>query len=131
MKRPIVYRALLLGVALLVALRLVDGGGARAADPSAQIARGEYLTHGAGQCEDCHGAGLVGAPAPPGPPGVPWAKLAPSLHGLTMFAKDADAIAFLETAKLPDGSHVLPPMPHYNFNADDATAIVAYLRSLK
>jgi hypothetical protein len=57
--------------------------------------------------------------------------MAPSLRGLPMFANDADAIAFLETSKLPNGEHPLPPMPHYNFNTDDATAIVAYLRSLK
>ena len=65
------------------------------------------------------------------PPGVPWATNAPALAGLPMFAKDADAIAFLMTTALPDGTHPLPPMPHYKFHVDDATAIVAYLRSLK
>jgi mono/diheme cytochrome c family protein len=133
MARLTAPRSLLLAslIAAVAAATVVPGRAPAADAPAMPLSRGEYLTHGAGQCEDCHGAGLVGAPMPPGPPGVPWAKTAPSLHGLTMFATDADAIAFLETAKLPNGQHTLPPMPHYNFNAADATAIVAYLRALK
>ena len=95
------------------------------------IARGEYLVGDAGQCRDCHGKNLEGGPAPKGPPGVPWATSAPALAGLKMFAKDADAVTFLSTTNLPDGTHPLPPMPQYKFHTADATAIVAYLRSLK
>jgi len=94
------------------------------------IARGEYLTHGAGQCIDCHGEDLHGAPMHT-PPNSGMATFAPSLAGLTMFANDADAITFLTTTKLPNGGMALPPMPRYMFHTDDATAIVAYLRSLK
>jgi mono/diheme cytochrome c family protein len=123
---------MLVGLCTLVAASVIAWPGrAPAADtaaPAAAIARGQYLTHGAGQCEDCHGAGLVGAPMH-GPPG--GATAAPSLVGLTMFATDADAITFLTTTKLPDGKNALPPMPRYMFNTADATAIVAYLRSLK
>jgi mono/diheme cytochrome c family protein len=96
------------------------------------IARGHYLVSGAGQCSDCHGEGFVGGPnLIAGPPGVPWAKVVPSLRGLTMFKSDADAVAFLETAKLPDGSGALRPMPRFHFDEEDATAIVVYFRSLK
>jgi len=96
------------------------------------IARGHYLVTGAGQCSDCHGEGFVGGTNHiAGPPGVPWAKVVPSLRGLPMFKSDADAIAFLETAKLPDGSGALRPMPKFQYNEADATAIVAYFRSLK
>jgi mono/diheme cytochrome c family protein len=103
-----------------------------AGDAPDLIARGHYLVTGAGQCSDCHGEGFVGGPNHiAGPPGVPWAKVVPSLRGLTMFASDADAVAFLETAKLPDGSGALRPMPKFHFNEEDATAIVAYFRSLK
>jgi mono/diheme cytochrome c family protein len=103
-----------------------------AGDAPDLIARGHYLVTGAGQCSDCHGEGFVGGPNHiAGPPGVPWAKVVPSLRGLTMFKSDADAIAFLETTKLPDGSGALPPMPKFQFNEEDATAIVAYFRSLK
>jgi hypothetical protein len=47
-----------------------------------------------------------------------------------MFPRDADAIRFLETALTPAGTHATPPMPHFNFDAADATAIVAFLRHL-
>jgi hypothetical protein len=40
-------------------------------------------------------------------------------------------LIFLETAKLPDGSSALRPMPKFQFDEEDATAIVAYFRSLK
>jgi mono/diheme cytochrome c family protein len=95
-------------------------------------ASGAYLTGGAGQCSDCHGAGLKGGPNPiPGPPGAPWAKTVPNLRGLKMFPTDAVAIAFLHTTLLPGGVHALGPMPRYKFSVADATAIVTYLRSLK
>jgi mono/diheme cytochrome c family protein len=96
------------------------------------IARGAYLTGGAGQCADCHRPDFGGGPNLIRPrPNVPWATTVPSLRGLPMFKNDADAIAFLRTGKLPDGSSALAPMPGYRFNEADATAIVAYFRSLK
>ena len=98
---------------------------------AAVIAHGDYLTHGAGQCMDCHGVGFVGKPTFPGPPGAPWPKVAPSLVGLKMFAHDADAVSFLMTAHLPGGGQAMEPMPRYNFSRGDAESIVAYLRSLK
>jgi mono/diheme cytochrome c family protein len=108
---------------------VLDGRAAPAAGPS--LAQGDYLVHHVGMCIDCHGADLMGGPNPPGPPGVPWAKTVPSIVGLPMFKSEAEASAFLQTAKLPDGSSALGPMPHYTMHADDADSVVAYLRSLK
>jgi mono/diheme cytochrome c family protein len=88
---------------------------------SALVARGAYLTGPAGQCSDCHGQGLRGGHAVP----------ASNLAGLTMFASDADAVKFFETALTPSGKPAPPPMPHFMFNAADARAIVAYLRQLR
>jgi hypothetical protein len=48
-----------------------------------------------------------------------------------MFASDADAISFFETALTPSGAHVPPPMPRFMFKAADARAIVAYLKQLR
>jgi mono/diheme cytochrome c family protein len=96
----------------------------------AAIERGRYLVGPAGQCADCHGANLMGEPMDPGPPGVPWAKRSSNLRGLLMFKTDAAAVAFLETALLPSGKNARGPMPHYHFSPADASAIVAYLRSL-
>ncbi len=95
------------------------------------IEQGRYLVGPAGQCADCHGADLRGMPMFPGPPGVPWAKHSSNLRGLPMFATDAAAIAFFRTARLATGAHARGPMPQYHFNGADASAIVAYLRSLK
>jgi mono/diheme cytochrome c family protein len=122
---------LVVGAALVAIVAISRPDRAPAADaPPAILARGEYLTHGAGQCLDCHGADLHGAPMQV-PPNSGMASKAPSLAGLPMFATDADAIAFFTTTKLPDGSTARPPMPRYLFHADDAAAIVAYLRALK
>ena len=63
--------------------------------------------------------------------GRPLGETVPDLRGLPMFRSDSAAIGFLTTATLPGGRHALPPMPHYTFDRSDATAIVAYLRSLK
>jgi mono/diheme cytochrome c family protein len=83
-------------------------------------------------CIDCHGVDLKGAPSHgSGPPSGPWAKAAPAIAGLPMFAKDADAMQFLETGKLPDGASARPPMPQYRLDAADAAAVVAYLHSVK
>jgi mono/diheme cytochrome c family protein len=96
------------------------------------LARGAYLVGPAGQCLGCHGANLRGGKNPVlGRPGVPWAKTILNLRGLKEFKTDKLAIAFFETSFLPGGVHALPPMPRYKFHEDDATAIVAYLRSLK
>jgi mono/diheme cytochrome c family protein len=128
------YRLLFAAACVLGTTLLIDhlGGAPAVADVAspAIIARGEYLTHGAGQCTDCHGADLHGAPMHT-PPNSGMASLAPSLAGMTMFATDADAITFLTTTKLPNGGNALPPMPRYMFHTEDAAAIVAYLRSLK
>jgi mono/diheme cytochrome c family protein len=114
---------------------LTNGARTAARADQADVQRGMYLAGDAGQCADCHGQGLKGAPlrfTPIGlPPGVPFADTAPSLVGLTMFASDADAVKFFSTGMLPSGQPARPPMPQYRFNDADAHAIVAYLRSLK
>lgn len=104
-----------------------------AASQSIEIARGRYLVGPAGHCGDCHGAtlqgsSLVGLLNPKLPPTV--VRAAPKIAGLPMFRDDAAAIHFLETAQLPGGARARQLMPPYQFDRDDATAIVAYLRSL-
>lgn len=84
----------------------------------------------AGKCSDCHGPQLQGASLDFLKPGMPVQYSAPKIAGLTTLSS-ADATKFLETGVLPDGNQARPPMPQYRFNHDDATAIVAYLKSLK
>ena len=97
---------------------------------SAQVARGEYIVRGVAMCADCHGAALRGQTLPfKGIAG--WTTYAPSITGLVMFASDKDAVRFLQTGLLTTGARARPPMPQYRLSAADATAGVAYLRSLK
>lgn len=105
------------------------------------LARGRYLVEHVGLCADCHSPRnekgefvrqlwLKGAPLPfqPTVP-MPWSPAAPVIAGLPSMT-EAQGIAFLQTGKRPDGSTPLPPMPEFRFNQADASAVVAYLKSL-
>lgn len=113
----------------------------RAAD-EAQIARGRYLASDVAMCVQCHsprsGRGELeptqlfrGAPIPVASPFAerPWAVQAPVIAGLPGW-KSEDAIALLVTGQRPTGQTPRPPMPPYRMTREDATAIVAYLKSL-
>ena len=99
------------------------------AQTSAVIEQGRYLVQDVAHCEGCHGVGLVGRPTDPSNPAfVPR----PMIAGLPMFVNDADAVKFLETGLLPNGtSRARAPMPQFRFKQSDAIAVVAYLRTLK
>lgn len=100
------------------------------AQTSAVVEQGRYLVQDVAHCEGCHGVGLVGrlTPETPNPAFVPRPKIA----GLPMFVNDSEAINFLESGLLPNGtSRARPPMPQFRFKQSDAIAVVAYLRSLK
>ena len=112
------------------------------ADSAALIARGKYLVEGTAMCGDCHtphnekgepikeqwlkGAAVDFKPTVPIPV---WANKAVRISGLPGWPRDA-AIKFLMTGKDTNGAQARPPMPQYRFNLQDATAIVAYLKSL-
>lgn len=101
------------------------------AQSDALVARGHYLVEMAGKCSDCHGAKLTGSTldflSPALPPIVQ--RKAPRIAGLPQLSK-SQAVAFLHTGMLPGGHPARPPMPEYRFSVADATAIVAYLKSL-
>jgi hypothetical protein len=93
-------------------------------------AQGQYIM-GIARCAGCHAANFGGLPTnPANAADANWVPR-PKIAGLPMFANDADAVKFLETGALPDGSKAKPPMPGYLFHHNDALAITAYLRSLK
>lgn len=122
--------------------------GLRAATPAATgaeaslIARGRYLVENIGLCADCHtprnergefvtehwlrGAMIGFAPSVPMPV---WAPVAPPIAGLPSMTTE-QAVRFLMEGNRPDGSQPRPPMPPYRLDADDARAMVAYLKSL-
>jgi hypothetical protein len=106
------------------------------------IAQGRHLVDDVGLCADCHtprfptgefdrGRWLQGAPLGFKPLfEMPWMPVAPPLAGLPGYT-DEQAIKFFMTGERPSGVPVLPPMPAYRFNKEEATAVLAYLRSLK
>jgi hypothetical protein len=112
------------------------------ADTPSLIEEGRRLVEQVGMCIDCHSPRLPsgefdrtrwlqGAPLGFKPVvEMPWMSYAPSLVGLPGYT-DEQAIKFLTTGERPGGVPVLPPMPPYRFNKSEATAILAYLRSLK
>lgn len=134
-----------IGMAGLVCLALAGyalAGGKPVANAK-QIARGEYLVKGIGQCGDCHspmdehgqfvqGKWLYGTKLGFGPltPMPMWADTSPRLAGLPGWDREA-AIQFLMTGMAPNGQPARPPMPAYHMNRADAEAVVAYLQSLK
>lgn len=108
-----------------------------------QIAHGKYLVENVGLCADCHtprnergefdksrwlqGSQLGFVPRGPMPA---WADTAPSIAGLLNMT-EADATRFFETGDYPGGKQLRPPMPPYRMNHEDASAVAAYLKSLK
>jgi mono/diheme cytochrome c family protein len=116
-----------------------------AQDP--KVERGKYLVEEVARCQECHtpktatgefdraqwlkGATLNVAPITPinG-----WHAKSPDITSTSALWQrwgDDGFAKFLETAKNPRGGSAGAPMPAYNFKAEDASAIAAYLKSLK
>lgn len=134
---------LLCAASLLAATSALRAQAPAALADEALIARGRYLVEDIGGCADCHstrdqrgqivpalhlkGAVLPFAPTVPMPV---WAAVSPQIAGLPTYT-DENAVKLLTTGFKADGQMPRPPMPQFRFNAEDARAVVAYLRSLK
>lgn len=109
--------------------------------PAELVARGRHLVENVALCSDCHGPRLrsgeldrtrwlQGAPIGFQPLAkMPWAPVAPPLAGATAYT-DAHLVTLLTTGRRAEGTSPLPPMPAFKLTADEAQAVVAYLRSL-
>ena len=133
------------GLALLLIFTLCNISVSQArssATGSPAITRGKYLVEQVTQCDDCHtphnekgepinsqslrGASLTFKPIVPMPV---WADKAPNIAGLRGW-DEADAIKFFMTGIAYNDLPARPPMPQYRLSKEDATAVVAYLKSL-
>lgn len=119
----------------------------RAAPAEAQEERGKYLVEEVAKCGACHTpAGEDGQPDSakwlkggmlgfqPVKPMEKWHKGAPDLTAsgrLWQRWGEKGLVAFLQTGQGPSGNRADPPMPTYKMRAEDAEAIVAYLKTLK
>jgi mono/diheme cytochrome c family protein len=106
-----------------------------------EIARGRYLVEELARCSDCHtprdsqgaldrsewlrGASIWIMPVKSK---EAWAMRAPALAGLPY--SDQQAQDILERGIGTNGNPIQPPMHAYHLHHEDATAIIAYLRSL-
>src|SRR5262245_7382094 len=135
-------RLVIIFVGMLVAFSLPGPLRAEAPTAAERIEHGEYLVLHVAMCVQCHTPRdqqgrldetrlLQGAPMPVTSPypASPRACRAPWLAGRAGWS-DEDAITFLQTGKRADGRSPNPPMPPFRLATEDATAIVAYLRSL-
>jgi mono/diheme cytochrome c family protein len=140
MKATIIF-TLLASAAVLFAAD-TNSPAVAAASP-AQIERGQYLVERVCLCGECHSPrndkgefdraqwlqGELISYKPDHP--MPFAAIAPPIAGLPGYAKDEQAVKFLETGTNAVGKLAMAPMPPFRLNREDATAVVAYLRSLK
>jgi mono/diheme cytochrome c family protein len=106
-----------------------------------QIERGRYLVIEVARCPDCHtprdsegkldrSHWLQGAPiwTTSVQSKQPWASHAPALAHFPY--SDQQGQDVLERGIGTNGNPILPPMHAYHLRHEDATAIIAYLRSL-
>lgn len=111
------------------------------------VERGKYLVESVGMCADCHtpmvsgqhdaskhlkGAVIGFQPIGEIPP--VWRKAAPDISGTSPLWQRWGEEAFkkfLQTGLNPLGKPAGPPMPPYRLSAQDAAAVVAYLKTVK
>ena len=114
---------------------------ASTAPKAGDIARGQYLVESVAMCTECHtprdangdlqrSAWLQGAPVwiMPVHPTSNWAMWAPALAGFPYTDNQGEGI--LEKGIGDNGIAIRAPMHIYHMSHEDATAIIAYLRSL-
>jgi hypothetical protein len=110
---------------------------------SGNIEHGRYLVHDVAMCPQCHSprdeAGDIidsktfdGGPIPFRPPWPnDWAILAPRNKGLPGY-DDAAAMRLLTQGAIGrDGKQLRPPMPRFHMTKQDASDVIAYMRSLR
>ena len=120
-----------------------DESNSAQADRRKQIERGRYLVHDVAQCVQCHTPRndrgelverrlLRGAAIPVRSPynAIPWAFESPQLAGLPGWSEEEIA-TLLRTGRRPNGYAPRPPMPTFKMIEQDASAVAAYLMSLR
>ena len=110
---------------------------------SGNVEHGRYLVHDVAMCPQCHSprdeyGNLIeskmfeGGPVPVRPPWAnDWAINAPRNKGLPGY-DDATAMRlFTEGSIGRDGKQLKPPMPRFHMTKQDASDVIAYMRSLQ
>ncbi|HET9795897.1 MAG TPA: c-type cytochrome [Thermoanaerobaculia bacterium] len=119
-----------------------DAAARPAPSGDAVLERGRYLVHDVALCVQCHSPRdengnlletklLTGARVPFNSPypGHPWAYQAPNIRGMIGYT-EAEGVRLLTEGITRGGTPPRPPMQQFHMTADDARAVVAYLKSL-
>lgn len=112
-----------------------------------KVARGKYLVEEVGKCQECHtprletgefdtSKWLKGAVSRVAPikPIRGWHKTSPDITSrgqLWEKWKEEGIRKYLQTGVTPKGGRSDAPMPTYKLSAEDADAVVEYLKTLK
>ena len=109
------------------------------------VARGQYIVTSIGGCNDCHtpmtpqgpdmahslqGSQLAIRLLPQFDGQIPWASAAPQIAGGPAAYTDDQFAHLLMTGEKPDGTHLRAPMPQFRLHAEDARAVVAYIKTV-
>jgi mono/diheme cytochrome c family protein len=111
--------------------------------PADSIERGRYIAERVAMCVQCHSPRdahgnllsdrlFQGSPIPlrsPWPESE-WAILAPRIAGLPQYTTE-QGIRLLTEGIDRKNAHLLPPMPQFRMNQQDAADVVAFLKSLE
>ena len=111
--------------------------------PRGSVEHGRYIVEHVAMCIECHSGrdsrGVIldsqlflGAPIPFAPPWPnDWAMRAPRNRGLPGY-DDALALRLLTQGAIGrNGEQLRPPMPRFRMTVQDASDVIAYLRSLE
>lgn len=126
------FRVGIVAIATVAVVVTVSMHGTSTEAQSANVSKGKYIVHNVSVCQQCHGNTLAGMKMPwkAASPSTPFMPVAPSIRGLKAYSTDK-VVNSLMTGKHPTGRKYLDPMPEYKMNKTDATAVAAYLKSLK
>jgi mono/diheme cytochrome c family protein len=110
---------------------------------SGNIEHGRYLVHEVAMCPQCHSprderGNLIeskmfdGGPIPVRPPwSDDWAIIAPRNKGLPGYDDEAAMRLLTQGAIGRDGRQLKAPMPRFHMSKQDASDVIAYMRSLQ
>jgi hypothetical protein len=107
------------------------------------VEHGRYLAEHVAMCVECHSGRdaqgniipaerYMGGSVPPGPPWASdWALLAPRNKGLPGYTDDQALRLLTQGAINREGRQLQPPMPRFRMTPQDASDVIAFLRSLR
>lgn len=105
------------------------------------IAHGRYIAERVAMCIECHsprdssgqilsGSEYLGAPLPI-QASPEWATRAPRNRGLLAYSDDQALRLLMNGAIGRDGGQLKSPMPRFRMSREDATDVIAFMRSLR